>query len=314
MIPSTADPNAGLARIVVAAPMKSGSTFVAGSLGAYFAVENPHVDYEWEMEHALTETLLAQVRGHSFSMNLHMLPHRINAEGCRTENIRLVVMWRNVADMLVSVDDHQYREAGRGPGMYIMRDEHYRALDLDARLRFLIDTVTPWYLAFYLRWRRTGATMHAYERMVADPHGFFGDIMRGSLRHELLLDRLDESLAFSTGSHRRLNVGKVGRSAEELSDANKRRLEERMLTHPDAAHLEILLWELPWAVPALAAQSPFDGQVVRSARGERPLFVSRGIAYPVTPAWLESRTGERRTPRMVADEELAGYPLGELLV
>jgi hypothetical protein len=313
MNPSTADPNAGLARIVVAAPMKSGSTFVAASLSTYFGVENPPVDYDWGMEHALTQTFLAQVRGRSFSMNLHMLPHYINAEGCRTENIRLVVLWRNIGDMLVSIDEHQYREPGLGPGMFIMKDEHYRALDLDARMRFLIDTVAQWYIAFYLRWRRVGAPMYAYERMLVDERGFFTDIMRDALGHEPMVDRLDAALAVTAGPERRLNVGRAGRSAEKMSDDNKRRLEERLLTHPDVADLEILLWELPWDVPALAARTPLDGHVVRTAGDESPLFVSRGIAYPVTPQWLASRPGDRRAARIVEDAALAALPRGELL-
>jgi len=310
---SSADPNAGLARIVVAAPMKSGSTFVATSLGTYFGVENPPVDYEWAMEHALTSSFLGQVRGRSFCMNLHMLPHWINSEACRTERISFLVLWRNLADMIVSLDDHQFREGGSGPGMFLFDRAHYTALALDARLRFLIDTITPWYVAFYLRWRAVGAPMHAYERMVEDPRAFLAEIITADLRHAPLPERIDASLAVSAGPKQRLNVGRVGRAAEQMNAANQRRLEELILSHPDVAQLEILLWEFPWEVAALAARTPLDGQVVRTAAEGTPLFVSRGRAYPVTPAWLASRTGPRRTPRIVADAELADLPRGELL-
>lgn len=308
-----ADPNAGLARIVVAAPMKSGSTYVSLALGTYFAVENPATDYDWAMEHALTSSYLDQLRGHSFCVNLHMLPHRINSEACRTEHIFCIVLWRNIADMLVSIDDHQFREGGSGPALFLFDDHHYKALGIDARLQYMIDSVTPWYVGFYLRWRRLQVPLRPFERMVDDPRGFFSEIMTADLRHEPALDRLDDTLALSAGPGQRLNVGRVGRSAEQMNDANKRRLEERLLTHPDVAQLEILLWELPWEVPALAARTPLDGQVVCTAADATPLFVSRGRAYPVTPAWLASRTGPRRTPRIVDDAELADIPRGELL-
>jgi hypothetical protein len=196
-----------------------------------------------------------------------------------------------------------------------MEPQHYAQLDDEARFRFLIDTLAAWYVAFYLKWRHAGAPMYAFERMVADPRTFFVDIIEHSLRHQPLIERLDASIAVAKGEDQRVNVGRVGRSALKLSDENKRRLERRLLTHPDIAQLEILLWELPWEVPALAPRSPFDGQVVRASDGATPLFVSRGVAYPVSAAWLASRTADRRVPYTVEDgAALNALPRGEALL
>jgi hypothetical protein len=68
-------------------------------------------------------------------------------------------------------------------------------------------------------------------------------------------------------------------------------------------------------VPRLEGRSALDGQVVVRAGDGVPFFVSRGVAHQISQAsWLSSRTGERRTPRPVADAELAACEPGDLLV
>jgi hypothetical protein len=75
-----------------------------------------------------------------------------------------------------------------------------------------------------------------------------------------------------------------------------------------------LLWELPWSVPALAPVHPLDGQVVVSPNDGYAHFVSRGRRYPIArPSWLESRSGERRVPKLVDPAELEPLPVGATL-
>ena len=35
----------------------------------------------------------------------------------------------------------------------------------------MIDTLMPWYLAFYLRWRSVDMVLHPYEQMLLDQQG-----------------------------------------------------------------------------------------------------------------------------------------------
>ena len=318
MTQTVEDPNANLVRIIVAAPMKSGSTFVGHVLARYFGVPEtitvpPKVDFD--AEHNLTPWLYLALRGKSFCFNFHMLPHRSNVLTAQGENIALVGLWRNIADMIVSHDDHQSRKGENGPGFFIHDHEKFRRLDPHARLTFLIDVIAPWYLTFYLRWRVVNMALHPYEQMLLDQRAFFVELLAGLLTHPPIDELLDASLAKPPGSNDRFNVGRVGRSATKLDDDLKRRLEERILEHPDIAQLEVLLWELPWAVPALEPRMPLDGRVVRTAANEQPYFLSRGRAYPIErPSWLLTRYGERRTARVVDAAELARYPLGEPLL
>lgn len=313
--PSNADVNAGLFRTIVAAPMKSAGTYVSVTLCMYVGFDQPDLTaFDWDKEHSIDAGLADQLRGRSFCMNFHMLPSRSNLEACVREKIKLVGLWRNLGDMLVSLDEHLFREGViHGPfGFSVVQAGKYTGMDERNRYAFLIDAVLPWYLGFYLRWRHAGLTLRPYEHMVDDVPGFFTELLSETFGHTAVPQRLAGVLHAQPGE-RRLNVGRVGRSAERFDDAVKRRLEERILAHPERAQFEVLLWELPWDVPALTATSPLDGRVVRTASDATPRFVSRGVAYPVRPGWLASRFGARRAPELIPDEALGNITPGETL-
>jgi hypothetical protein len=316
MTKTVEDPNAGLFRVLVVAPMKSGGTYASAVLTAYAGIPPLGAVYlDLDREHVIDRDFADQLRGRSFCMNFHMLPTRFNIVASRRENVALIGMWRNLGDMLVSADDHQFRESGvAGPaGFSVITPSKYTSLGREARYRFLIDALLPWYLGFYLRWRYAGLGLSPYESMVEDPRAFFAELLRLSSGHEAIPARLEAALAIRPGEKERFNVGKAGRSAELFAESTKRLLEEAVLAHPEREQLEILLWELPWEVPALTPVSALDGRVVRHTDDATPYFVSRGIAHPVSASWLASRFGARRTPVIVGDAELASIPRGEPL-
>lgn len=214
------------------------------------------------------------------------------------------------------MDDHQFSEGGTGAIFFVLDPARYRALPPQERYRFIIDTVVPWYLGFYLRWRRLDMVLHSYEQMVIDPHSYFVEILTG-IRQGAPLDEghLDAALSIDPSLVGRFNVGKVGRSAEKFDDATKRRLEKKILSHPDREQLEILLWELPWEATLLKRRSPLDGSVVRAEGSERAHFITSGRAHPIDrPAWLLSRAGGRRLPRTIAEAELRAFPIGDPMI
>jgi hypothetical protein len=314
-VTDAADPNVGLVRIVLAGPMKSASTYACSVLGRYFDVvpfTYPAVDFE--AEHNLTPWFYLPLRGKPFCFNLHMLPYASNLQIATQERISLVGGWRNVADMLVSYDDHAMTLDENGPGLFLVDHAKYRALAPRERYAFLLDALLPWYLGFYLRWRKAGLPLHGYEQLVADPRAYFTDALAWLLDGPPDEQRLTASLAPTPGAQDRFNVGRVGRAAERFDEEMRRALEDRILRHPERAQLEILLWELPWAVPRLEPRGALDGDVVRREDDGALYFVSRGRAYSV-PArdWLASRSGERRAPRTVSAAALAACEVGEAL-
>ena len=313
------DVNANLFRLLVVAPMKSASTYTANLLRVYYGIDDDvpelaHVDFS--AEHNLTPWLCYDVRGRAFCFNFHMLPHASNLVAAEHERIELVALWRNLGDMILSMDDHQFTEGGNAPALFMLDADRYRALPAQARYAFMIDTLMPWYLAFYLRWRSVDMILRPYEQMLLDRRGYYMDMLTGILKDvQPDLRRLDEVLEIRPGRVSRFNVGIAGRSADKFGDAAKRRLEDRLLSHPDLEQLEILLWELPWAVPALERRSPLDGQVVQVAGEGIPFFVSRGVTHPILRrAWLRCRVGERRVPKLVRKGVLSRLPVGAPLL
>ena len=297
-----------LRRVIVASPFKSGSTYCAQIVGRYLRADPLTLRYNWLSEHGVSDDLLLQVLNRSFAINLHLRPHHHNLVACRDASIAITVLWRNLADMIVSFDDHTRRYGSHNPIFYVDHDA-FVALPQQRRYRYLIDSLVPWNLGFYLSWRRiAGIALNPFERMVEDRRAYFRTVlwMMGiPLDDAWLAHVLEHS---SDGSNARLNVGIVGRSATLLDEQNRRHLERLVLDHPEAEQLEVLLWELPWEPLELERRSQYDGSVVRGSNGE-PSFVSRGVRRQVNAAWLSSRSHQRlRNPVTVSDEALAQHP------
>ena len=256
------------------------------------------------------------VRGHSFCFNYHMLPYASNLVAALEEQIVIVVLWRSLGDMIVSNDDHHRGPEGANAARFFVLDiNRYRNASADQRFAFLINSLVPWYLDFYLAWRACDVVLHPYERLVAARRAYFYDIIAGLLGTPPNGEFLDATLETKPGTASRFNVGIVGRSAEKFSAGVKRRLEQMILDHPDREQLEILLWELPWKVPFLESDRRLDGKVVSVGDDPTPYFISRGRAHAIVrPSWLASRTGERRTPQPVDAAEFKAYELGDPLV
>ncbi len=307
------DPNAGLFRLLVCAPPKSGSTYIANVMGRYFDADAAISSIQFEGDHNVTPFLAGELRGCAFSFNWHMIPHRMNLLLAQHERMALVAVWRNLGDMFLSMDAHLFREKGSGPAFYTADEENYRALPQEHRQLVSVDLMLTWYLRFYLMWRYEDFVLHPYEQMLTGKEAFFTRLI-GAFGVTVDRERMFESLGGRGAVADRLNVGLAGRSAAGLADTVKRELEGRIMRHPDWQQLEILLWELPWSVPALDPVHPLDGQVVVSPDDGFAHFVSRGRRYPIArPSGLASRTGERRLPKVVDPAELEQLPVGVTL-
>lgn len=135
--------------------------------------------------------------------------------------LRTVVVTRDLADALVSTDDHLQREGSGGGNPMAFLDEHaFLSLPQPRRLDLLIDLVAPWHLHFFLSWKtapRADLVWARYEDVYADPDRAVPE----------LLARLGvtvpegKTVEISGG---RLNVGRAGRGREILSPEQMERL------------------------------------------------------------------------------------------
>jgi hypothetical protein len=303
---------AALHRILLTSPMKSGSTYTAQVVARYLDVEPMALEYDWLAEQNLTHELLEQLRGRDFVLGLHMRPHGGNLAALHVERMHAVVTWRNLADVIVSFDDHAVRYGAHNPVFYVDHDAFMR-MPAAQRHRYLIERIVPWNLGFYLSWRRLPhRALFSYEHMVWEPVEYFAAILR-QCGVPFDAARLDAAMDGDAAAAR-FNRGVVGRGAELFDRDTQRMLERLVVDHPEFEQIEVLLWELPWEPREIGRISDFDGTTVRGSNAELAYFVSRGIRHEVSTPWMASRaTAALRVPQQVADGALAALPEGRPL-
>jgi hypothetical protein len=240
--------NAPEARVLVACSVKSGSTYVSRILARYLDAHfaDSILDYYGYREQNLHQSHFTPALGSRYVLHLHIKPHPPNLELIERHRIKVVYLWRNLGDTILSLDSHLLKEHWATSVVYVSNGADYRNLSRDARHKFLIQYGLPWFIAFYLAWREMGdcewLIRCKYEEMVRDNFAFFARIIQA---HGLECDYERLQGALDADVHDgRFNVGVVGRSVEGLSESNKLLLERLLIEHPQ--DLADLLNELPW--------------------------------------------------------------------
>lgn len=137
---------------------------------------------------------------------------------CRDYRLTPIVLIRNLLDVVVSLRDHVRKEGHVSPMFFI--EPHHLALE-DAHLELMIARLAvPWYLNFYLSWRRAPDTLAIrYENLVRTPVAVVSDILAFSgaqIPRETVAAAVESVL--SRGKSR-LNVGVSGRGASLRPEA-----------------------------------------------------------------------------------------------
>lgn len=239
-------------RILLAAAPKSGSTYAANVLLRYYGIENPPLPEGFLNDYVPLDRLT----GAPFVLQIHCLPTAANLQVIRAHEIAPVVLWRNLADAVISFDDHIRNEGVEGAAglfTYVGNRARYLSLPDQRRYQFLIDNMLPWYVAFYVSWRDAGAPLvMRYGELAADPLAYFTRIVErisGSADRARL-----EAILGGRIPNSRLNVGRNGRSGELMSDETKALLEAALRRHYD--DLTPLIEELPWRQPVWDRATP----------------------------------------------------------
>lgn len=271
LVPSVTLPAQQMPRICFVGAPKTGGTFTEEVIIRYMGINNPTYIGEWRWE-----TLLNDGRVHAnfdgpYVMGGHILPREINLEIIAANALSTAAGWRNIADTLISLDDHTHNELHVLPFMYIGQWEQFYRMPDQERYRFLIRHAVPWYIDYYCSWLDVGVPIFArYEWMSTDPFSFFQHLIEcffGACDVERLKEVL--SKPFQKGTIR-YNKGVNGRANEKFSPETKALLEDTIRDHWRS--LDELIDELPWrggpeAAIALAHKRvPFE-------RAARPRFV-----------------------------------------
>jgi hypothetical protein len=157
-------------RMLVAAPMKSGSTFITKSLSTAFNL--PRVSlimllaraYDYAAlgaatrAHEIDELALisACCRPDGFIAHHHMVASPFLATQAALYKLDIILIRRNIFDMLVSLDDFTRKHLADNPSRETFFRHgvpaHYASLDFDERIARLIDRNLNFYLNYYTSW------------------------------------------------------------------------------------------------------------------------------------------------------------------
>jgi hypothetical protein len=234
--------------VLVACSIKSGSTYVSNIIAQYLDanLDDQILHYYGYREQNLYEWQLTPELGPRFVLHLHIKPYTPHLELIERHRMKVVYLWRNLADTILSLDDHLLKEDWKTSAVYVDNDPDYRNRSTEERHKFLIQYSLNWYISFYLSWRTVGnpgwLIRCKYEDMVRDKSAFFSRIIQalGQPCDYVRLQRILDANVIGS----RFNVGIVGRSLAGLSEANKILLERMLIEHPQ--NLAELLHELPW--------------------------------------------------------------------
>jgi len=234
-------------RILVAGPMKCGSTYVAQWLALYFGLERRYPLAYWgRKEQNLDPATMESLKGASFVLQLHSKPYLPLMRWLTEAEVQQVFLWRNIADALVSLDEHIRLEDHRVPACYIHDRAKYSSWPAEERYAFLIRHAGPWFIQFYLMWKQADATLRIfkahYEQLLNCPSQFFERLITA------LAGEVDNAFLAALAGRRlentRFNQGVSGRSMRLFSARNKWQLERLLSEHPE--NLTALVNELPW--------------------------------------------------------------------
>lgn len=156
-------------------------------------------------------------------------PHNIIAQHhCRADQnsiklinkyrFKVIVLTRSLMDVAVSMSDHWDNETTDGPRAYLDKS---LLMDIDrlslSRLSFVVKHMLPWYISFYISWKKhcaeieNGVIFISYESFFNDKAASLEKVM------SFIDDRGDLSkigYILNKKSRDRLNKGVVGRGAD----------------------------------------------------------------------------------------------------
>jgi hypothetical protein len=211
--------------LLVACQPKSGSTFLSRYLADMGGGKTrSFVPGFGRREQELSERRLLQARLRR--ERLLVGQHHVRHSGTTQKyidryRIDVVVLTRNLFDVIASLRDHVRREDPAGPLFYLDKDM-LKMSDRELE-EFLARFAIPWYLNFYMSWRAAGNAMFVrYEDMAADTDGVARRIFE---RFGLTVAKSALDLS-AIREKSRFNKGVVGRGREISADARRMVVEQ----------------------------------------------------------------------------------------
>lgn len=226
-------------KIAICCMPKSGSTHIMTSLERIPGIElsvsylhkgymNPDFVGAMSVEHEIDELslLFLEMRGGNWVSHMHTKWTPYTEQVFAAHGIRPIVVFRNIFDAIVSMDDMLRRDQVSGFSM-IRVPENYAAIPDDERLAFLCGYVGPWYVDYVVSWSRM-QTPHLKLYYEDDVLGF-GPATMTRLRDFLGLQQVTDAqmaeafqLTDEVKGRSRWNQGVAGRGEAIPAEARER--------------------------------------------------------------------------------------------
>ena len=145
--------------------------------------------------------------------------------------ICVVVLIRDLFDVVISLRDHVRKESPVGPMLYL--DTAHPSLSDDALEQAIARLALPWYLNFYMSWRGVpGVTLVNYDDLLDQPRETVASIC-AQAGIGATADVIDRAIAGARGQTTRFNKGQRGRG-QLLSQTTRNLILDLLALYPSA--------------------------------------------------------------------------------
>ena len=222
--------------VYVAAMPKSAGTFICKTIADTHRIPYLHFNdrqgcCEFDIYHP---HLLRHIKDGGI-VHQHTLGTDGNIRYLNTYNIPCVVLTRNIYDVLYSLYEHLDKYRDSWP--IFEYPAGYFSMQQQEKLSFLVTTVAPWLLQFYVSWHRAttenkiNVLWLTYESFVENKVSTINSI-------EALLDipmeqRVKAITATKANDALRVNMGVSGRGIALLADKDREHVQQMMAFYPE---------------------------------------------------------------------------------
>jgi hypothetical protein len=204
--------------IFVACFPKSGSTYLSKLLQAMSGLTAGYGCEQYgQSEQDISVRRLARLKTRTV-IQQHAKATDHNIRILKARGIRPIIHLRNLADVVVSIRDHFYREDHRSPTGFV--HSQFWQLSASEQFDYIIQIHLPWYFNFLVSWHeaepKIPLIVTRYEDLVADRVGV---LRRIAEFHNLPTDdrALTSAIQLASLENTRFNRGIVGRGQHALS-------------------------------------------------------------------------------------------------
>lgn len=197
--------------ILLACMPKSGSTFLTDLIGQLPGFHQAAlIPLAGRREQELDEVCLQKADGLDYIAQVHVRHSDWTEDMCADYGLTPVVLVRNLFDVVVSLRDHVRNESTSWPVFFA--EPHHGKMDDQALELMIARLALPWYVNFYMGWRRApDVLMLDYADLVSAPGKAVRDVLAfaGATVAEADIDAVVANVLGVNES--RFNVGVAGR-------------------------------------------------------------------------------------------------------